>query len=268
MSGHTTIAIYIWVFFSSTFLRSQLTRIFKMTTVEGIQLLVRTIIRLSSSLPKNVPSATTSDKIYTVMHSDEGATTFETFNRRFDALFGEDCRSPDGRLHFIRQGKNGMALVCTYLKKLDWSSNIPLDLVEIKLSRLSVELTYLIESNTLSPPDPPASMLSTRPSRQKNPTFKLRDTNNVEQAELSFQRKAVQDFHMRQVPDASPSTTTEALPSQPLPHVTSATTPPLQSPVISQPKRSIETIEEDTDQDDSDDNRSVQPGKYSLSPQI
>lgn len=112
-----------------------------MSTVQEIQHLVRTITALSNSLPKSVPNGNTKDKIWTVMHSPEGETTFETFNKRFDALFGEDCRV-DGRLHFIRQGKNGMGLVCAYLNKLDWT-DFPLDLAEIKLKRLSTELAHL-----------------------------------------------------------------------------------------------------------------------------
>ena len=62
----------------------------------------------------------------------ESGTLFETFNQRFDALFAKDCRDLEGRLHYIRQGKSGMGVVCLYLKKIDWSQDFPLDLVEIK----------------------------------------------------------------------------------------------------------------------------------------
>jgi hypothetical protein len=114
-----------------------------MSTIQGIQHLVKTITALSNSLPKSVPNGNTKDKIWIVMHSPEGETTFETFNKRFDALFGEDCCDSDGRLHFICQGKNGMGLVCAYLNKLDWTADVPLDLIEIKLQRLSTELIHL-----------------------------------------------------------------------------------------------------------------------------
>jgi hypothetical protein len=114
-----------------------------MPTIPEIQLLVKSIVALSNSLPKSVPHGTTKDKIWAVMHNQEGETAFETFNKRFDALFGEDCRDSDGRLHHIRQGKNGMGLICAYLNQIKWSSDIPLDLVEIKLIRLSTELGYL-----------------------------------------------------------------------------------------------------------------------------
>jgi len=113
-----------------------------MSTIPTIQLLVKSITTLSNSLPPSVPKGTTRDKIWTVMHLPEGETVYETFNRRFDALFAEDCRSDDGRLYHIRQGKSGMGLVGSYLKKIDWSG-LPLDLVEIKLQRLVTELKYL-----------------------------------------------------------------------------------------------------------------------------
>jgi hypothetical protein len=114
-----------------------------MSTIQGIQLLVKSITALSNSLPKSLPNGTTGDKIWAVMHTQEGETPFETFNKRFDAMFGEDCRDVDGRLHYIRQGNHGMGLVCTYLNKIKWTSNFPLDLVEIKLLRLKTELIHL-----------------------------------------------------------------------------------------------------------------------------
>jgi hypothetical protein len=43
----------------------------------------------------------------------------------------------------------------------------------------------------------------TRPTRRTAPTAKLTDSNNAEAAELGFQRKAVQDFRMRQVQQAT-----------------------------------------------------------------
>lgn len=50
-----------------------------------------------------------------------------------------------------------------------------------------------------------------RPARTANPTTKLKDTANPE-AQLSFQRKAVQDFHSRQADqnDAPASSTLDA----------------------------------------------------------
>ena len=115
-----------------------------MATTKEIQLLVKTISTLSSSLPPSVPKATTKDKIWCVMHAVECQDGFETFNKRFDALFGEDCRDSEGRLEHIRAGKSGMGLISAYLKKIDWSQGYPLDLVKIKLDRLSTELRFIV----------------------------------------------------------------------------------------------------------------------------
>ena len=77
-----------------------------------------------------------------VMHTEERETAHKTFNRRFDAMFGEDCRDPAGRLHYIRRGKLGLGCVCAYLSEIDWADNFPLDIVKIKLRRLFTELQY------------------------------------------------------------------------------------------------------------------------------
>jgi len=231
-----------------------------MTTIQQITELIKTVVALSNSLPKSIPSATTKDKIYIVLNTAEGATTFETFNRHFDALFGEDCRNSEGRLHHIRQGKIGMGLVCSYLNKIDWSDvDIPLDLVEKKLVRLNTELTYLKAINGIEPP------ISTRPSRHKQPTFKLRDTDNTEQAELSFQRQAVHEFHTRQEQVQHQSSTTLAQPLEhPLPIPPSC--PVVSQPIVSQPTVSQQkrTIEEETDRDEDSD-ASVRPSMCSNS---
>ena len=85
------------------------------------------------------------------MNSPEGEVPYETFNRRFDVLFGEDCRDLHGRLHYVRQGKHGMGLVVSYLSKIDWT-DFPLDLVELKLQRLIAELQHLQYVPTCSSP--------------------------------------------------------------------------------------------------------------------
>ena len=77
-----------------------------------------------------------------LMKTEELDTPHETFNRRFDAMFAEDCRDSDGRLHYVRQGKMGMGLVVSYLAKINWAG-FPLDLVELKLQRLVTELKIL-----------------------------------------------------------------------------------------------------------------------------
>ena len=83
------------------------------------------------------------------MHSPEGKMTFQTFNKQFNVLFGKDCHDSDGHLHFICQEKNRMGLVCAYFNKLNWTANVPLDLVEIKLQCLSTELIHLRYTSTI-----------------------------------------------------------------------------------------------------------------------
>ena len=67
----------------------------------SLELLVDKIIALTKILPKSVPEATCKDHIYEVMTTVTGDSLWETFNRRFDILFGEDCRDQEGRLHLI-----------------------------------------------------------------------------------------------------------------------------------------------------------------------
>jgi hypothetical protein len=113
-----------------------------MCTTETIKQLVKEISSLSASLSDAIPKGSKHDKISSVMNSMERDTPHETFNGRFDALFGENCRDSHGRLHYVRQGKLGMGLVVSYLSKLDWTS-FPLDIVELKLQRLIAELQHL-----------------------------------------------------------------------------------------------------------------------------
>ena len=111
--------------------------------LEYIQTLITNIITLSKGLPQSIPVATKEDKIYTVMSSPEGEDEWQTFNRRFDAMFGEDCRDKEGRLHHIRRGLHGMAKVSAYLEKLDVVS-MPLELMALKLVRLNKEIVHLV----------------------------------------------------------------------------------------------------------------------------
>lgn len=117
--------------------------VLEMSTLATVGLLVKEIGTLSSSLADSVPKGSRNDKIWSVMNAGERDTPHETFNRRFDALFGEDCRDSNGRLHHVRQGKLGMGLIVAYLSKTDWTLGFPLDLVEIKLQRLIAELKHL-----------------------------------------------------------------------------------------------------------------------------
>jgi hypothetical protein len=114
----------------------------KMSTLASIKTIVKEISTLSSTLTDSVPKGSKDDKIWRIMNTKELDMPHETFNRRFDALFGEDCRDPHGRLHHVCQGKLGMGLIVLYLSKINWDS-FPLDLVELKLQRLITELKYL-----------------------------------------------------------------------------------------------------------------------------
>jgi hypothetical protein len=62
-----------------------------------------------------------------------------------------------------------------------------------------------------------------RPARAVNPAAKLKDSANTEVAQLSFQRKAVQDFHSRQAVKNNPAPSTVANP--PAPSVNVESTP-------------------------------------------
>jgi len=117
-----------------------------MPTVQEIHMLVQEISSLSKSLPKSVPTGSQQDKLWRVMNGPEHESVFATFNRRFDALFAEDsdCRDANGRFRFLRKGKDGMNIVCKYLQGIKWASDLPLDLVEIKLLRVVSELRHLV----------------------------------------------------------------------------------------------------------------------------
>ena len=106
--------------------------------------LITNITTLSECLPESVPLASMEDKIYRVMTGEEGEGIWHTFNRRFDAVFGQDCRDEQGRLHYLRRGKFGMGTVCNYLKKMDLTTgDIPFNLMVDKLQRLCDEIVHL-----------------------------------------------------------------------------------------------------------------------------
>jgi hypothetical protein len=114
-----------------------------MTSISTIKGLVKDISLLCTTLSDAIPKATKTDKIWSVMNTEESDVSFETFNQRFDALFGDDCRDSNGRLHHVLQGKFGMGVVVFYLAKINWTIDFPLDLVELKLQCLIRELKQL-----------------------------------------------------------------------------------------------------------------------------
>ncbi|KAI0273133.1 hypothetical protein BGY98DRAFT_936385 [Russula aff. rugulosa BPL654] len=84
-----------------------------------------------------------------------------------------------------------MGLVVSYLSKLDWTS-LSLDIVELKLQHLIAELQHL---QCVDVP---------HPARILNLSAKLKDTANTKTSQLSFQHKAVQDFHSKQADENDP----------------------------------------------------------------
>src|SRR6266567_7333951 len=123
-----------------------------MLTVAEIGSLVSDICTLANGLPTSVLNGSKEDKIWAVMNLDDGDMQHETFNKRFNAMFGEDCHDLYGHLHYVHRGKLGIGLVCLYLTKMDWT-DFPLDLTEIKLQCLLVELNQLqcVSNPFLSP---------------------------------------------------------------------------------------------------------------------
>lgn len=113
--------------------------------MKSIRSLVKRITHLSRALPaQTVRLAIQLDKICMVMQGPEGETPWHTLNKRFDALFGEDCRDDQGRLHEIRRGQHGMDLVANYLEKLGSAlEEMPREPLAIKLNRLTTELEFL-----------------------------------------------------------------------------------------------------------------------------
>ena len=99
-----------------------------MSTIADIKTLIKSIITLSNSLPLAVQQGTKEDKIWTVMNTEECETAYETFNRHFDAMFGEDCQDDTGHLQYVCKEKFGLGRVCSYLSKIDWVDNFPVRL--------------------------------------------------------------------------------------------------------------------------------------------
>ncbi|KAJ7076638.1 hypothetical protein B0H15DRAFT_934227 [Mycena belliarum] len=65
---------------------------------------IKTIAKLTSQLPETVPEASDDDKIYRVITTLEGIddSVAGTFNRRFDALFGNNERDANVSAHLVQ----------------------------------------------------------------------------------------------------------------------------------------------------------------------
>ncbi|KAF8181004.1 hypothetical protein K438DRAFT_1768179 [Mycena galopus ATCC 62051] len=84
--------------------------------------LIKSITKLSAQLP-------------------ETDTVAAAFTRRFDVLFGNDCRGADGLFTNIRRGDRGTTAVVVYLQSIYWASaQIPLDLAVKRLTALDTNL--------------------------------------------------------------------------------------------------------------------------------
>ena len=113
-----------------------------MSSIHDIQSSVSQIQTLCTELPSTIPIGSNRCKITQVLDGPECESPWQTFNKRFDALFAEDCRDEAGRLHHIRRGEHGMDKMNNYLASIDFTA-LPLDLVAIKLDRLKAELEDL-----------------------------------------------------------------------------------------------------------------------------
>ncbi|KAI1782567.1 hypothetical protein LXA43DRAFT_1142421 [Ganoderma leucocontextum] len=127
-------------------------------TKDAVVKIVGEIERLSNVLPKTVPIGKKTDKLYqTLTGTISGESTWATFNRRMDILYGEDCRDGEGRLQNVRRGAYRIGVLCTFLTEfvvLSEDGALPYDLVKIKLDRLLKELVHLtsMASDGLNPP--------------------------------------------------------------------------------------------------------------------
>lgn len=106
--------------------------------------LIVDLVSLCQKLPSSVPTASKDDQIYRIISEVQGDDPWQSFNRKFDLLFGEDCRDEGGRLLNIRRGKYGMGAVCAYLMTINTEEPWFLaDLAVIKLNRICEAVTKL-----------------------------------------------------------------------------------------------------------------------------
>ncbi|KAF5378354.1 hypothetical protein D9615_002986 [Tricholomella constricta] len=158
-----------------------------MTSVSEILGLITNLSTLSATLPSNVPICTKEDKMYRVLNLPEGETAYFTLNRCFDLLFKEDleCRK-DGRLHYLRRGKDGIDKFCLYLRSIDWAKDdMPLDIVKLRLDRLVEEVIHLI-ANAPEDDDTSTAQAAPRPKFRLNPP-----RPNVDSSKDKYQSNSV-----------------------------------------------------------------------------
>ena len=113
-----------------------------MSSIHDIQATVSQIQTLCTELLSTIPQGSNRSKITQVLDGPEYESPWQTFNKRFNALFAEDCRDEAGRLHHICRGKYGMDKMNNYLASIDFTALL-LDLVTFKLDQLKAELEDL-----------------------------------------------------------------------------------------------------------------------------
>jgi hypothetical protein len=112
--------------------------------------LIVNLISLCQGLPSSIPKANKDDQVYHVIKNVNEDDPWQSFNRKFDLLFGEDCRDEKGSLQNIRRGRYGMGAVCAYLKGINTEEPwFIAELAVIKLKRICeevIKLKYLFSS--------------------------------------------------------------------------------------------------------------------------
>jgi hypothetical protein len=101
---------------------------------------------LISTLPQSVKQASGDGRIPTVFRNIAGPKEIEehwvVFNRRMDALFGEDQRNVDGRLSNFHRGEFGMDLVISYIEEAVNAGHLLWEATAPKLDRLIAECEH------------------------------------------------------------------------------------------------------------------------------
>jgi hypothetical protein len=106
---------------------------------------INNITILAKELPKSVADASKTDRIYTALKDGKPSDSWETWNRRFDLVFGEHLRNKStGRLHEVRRGRFGMSAFFAALRvalvghesafKDSW------DILQLRLDRVEREM--------------------------------------------------------------------------------------------------------------------------------
>ena len=129
-----------------------------MATVDDRTFFASGVSKLAKLLPKlakSIPLATAEDRINTVFKNIPSDTSepWEVFNRRFDALFGQDTCNANGRLKNIQRGPLGMDMVLEYLQLVTEQEAILWTAAKPKIERLVSEVEHLMSVHTFKQTD-------------------------------------------------------------------------------------------------------------------